>query len=276
VRYDEPDSLAPEIPLEGGDVTEGLVRCGDTVRRPRGAASDGVERLLVHLESVGFDGAPRYLSLDSKRRDVLTFVAGEVAIRPWPAWVADDSRAKSVARLVRQYDDAAMTLGVPTWAQELRPPNLPGQPLSTADHPVFVAHLDITPENVVFRHGEAIALIDFDLARPATRAEEVANMLLWWAPWMPVDDREEALRGADPFRRAALIVDAYDLDGASRARLIDVSLNIADRSWWSMRHRAETLGGGWRRMWDEGVGDRILRRRKWLTANATALGHAVV
>ena len=48
---------------------------------------------------------------------------------------------------------------------------------------------------------------------------------------MPVDDREDALHGADPFRRAALVVDAYDLDDASRSRLIDVSLNIADRSW---------------------------------------------
>jgi serine/threonine protein kinase len=180
-----------------------------------------------------------------------------------------------VARLVRRYDDEALTLGVPAWADLLTSPGLPGQPLSTADEPAFIAHLDITPENVVFGEGEATALIDFDLARPATRAEEVANMLLWWAPWMPVDDREDVLRSVDPFARARLLVDAYDLDDASRARLVDVSRNIADRSWWSMRHRAETLGGGWRRMWDDGVGDRILRRQVWLAANADALADAV-
>ena len=42
-----------------------------------------------------------------------------------------------------------------------------------------------------------------------------------------------------------------------------------------MKLRAETIGGGWQRMWDEGVGGRILRRRAWLEANAGALHRAV-
>ena len=29
-------------------------------------------------------------------------------------------------------------------------------------------------------------------------------------------------------------------------------------------HRAENFGGGWARMWSEGVGGRILRAREWL------------
>jgi hypothetical protein len=39
--------------------------------------------------------------------------------------------------------------------------------------------------------------------------------------------------------------------------------------------RAEELGGGWRRMWDEGVGERILRRREWLIENAVELNAAM-
>jgi hypothetical protein len=35
------------------------------------------------------------------------------------------------------------------------------------------------------------------------------------------------------------------------------------------------LGGGWQRMWEEGVGDRILRRAQWLRDNATELQRAV-
>ena len=206
---------------------------------------------------------------------MLTFVPGEVAIRPWPLWVGDDARAASVARLVRRYDDAVAGLGVPSWAHELTPQDPAGQPPRTAGAPELVGHLDVTPENVVFRDGRAASLIDFDLARPATRAEEVSNVLLWWAPWMPPGDREAALRDADPCSRAALIVDAYGLDAASRNRLVDTSQNIADRSWWSMRHRAETLGGGWRRMWAEGVGDKILRRQQWLADNADDLHRAV-
>lgn len=43
-----------EIPLAGGDVTEGVVRVGDTVRRPVGPHSPLVHALLTHLASVGF------------------------------------------------------------------------------------------------------------------------------------------------------------------------------------------------------------------------------
>jgi Ser/Thr protein kinase RdoA (MazF antagonist) len=135
--------------------------------------------------------------------------------------------------------------------------------------------MDVTPENVVFRDGVAVALIDFDLVRPATRTEEVGNVLLWWAPLMPMGDREPVLRDVDPFARAKVIVDAYGLADADRDLLVPVIQNTADRAWHQMKHRAEHLGGGWRRMWDEGVGDRILRRQKWLDVHDQDLRDAV-
>lgn len=273
--YAEPDPAAPEIPLLGGDVTEGLVRKGDTVRRPHGPASEPVARLLDAVAANGFDAAPRSLGIDRAGRDVLTFLPGEVAVRPWPAWVGDPARTASVARLVRRYDDAAERVGVPAWAEALVPVDPAGSPASVAGPPSLVAHLDVTPENVVFRGGEAAALIDFDLARPATRVEEVANVLVWWAPWMPAADRQEALRDVDAFERGALIVDEYGLGPGDRERLVAVSQNMAERAWHSMRHRADTLGGGWARMWGEGVGDVILRRRRWLGDHASELEDAV-
>ena len=42
-----------------------------------------------------------------------------------------------------------------------------------------------------------------------------------------------------------------------------------------MKHHAETLGGGWQRMWDEGVGDVIKRREAWLERNGAALTAAL-
>jgi hypothetical protein len=45
-----------EIPLGGGDVTEGVVRVGDTVRRPVGPHAPLVHAPLAHLESAGFEG----------------------------------------------------------------------------------------------------------------------------------------------------------------------------------------------------------------------------
>jgi Ser/Thr protein kinase RdoA (MazF antagonist) len=261
----------PEVPLLGGDVTEGLVRIGDTVRRQRGPVSEAVTHVLRHLEAVGFDGAPRFLGVDRQGRDVLSFVDGEVAGRPWPAWTADEERLASLARLLRRLHDAVAPLGVPAWASAVPAPTPEGLPDRVAGPPALIGHRDITPENVVFRAGRAVALIDFDLLGPTTRVEELTNLLLWWGAWMPEADREPALRNADPARRARIALDAYGLPEAEREALVAVSVNLADRSWHLMRWRAQQLGGGWARMWDEGVGDRILRRRAWLEQRGPAL-----
>lgn len=106
----------------------------------------------------------------------------------------------------------------------------------------LIGHLDITPEKVVFRSASAFALIDFDLIRPCTRAEEVCNLLRWWAPWMPSHDREAALRSVDPVARGALLVDAYGRDAQARDGLVDLALNSAERSWHLMKLRSESLG----------------------------------
>lgn len=273
--YVEPGQSESAAPLLGGDVTEGLVRVGDTVRRPVSDASPRVRRLLDFLQSAGFQGAPRFLGIDDSGRDTLSFVPGDTAGRPWPSWVADESSAISVARLVRAYDDAVQPLGVPGWARADDAADPLGCPGSIAGPATFLAHMDITPENVVFRDGTAVALIDFDLLRPATRAEEVANLLLWWGAWMPVADRDPVMRGVDAASRAAMLVDAYGLGPADRAKIVGVTRNAAERSWHVMRHRALTQGGGWKRMWDEGIGDKILRRQAWLAENAAVL-HAAI
>ena len=124
------DGSEPEIPLLGGDVTEGVVRVGNTVRRPVEGNSPLVHALLTHLENVGFAGAPRFLGIDSAGREVLTYIEGEVAGRPRPAWIADEDRLVSVGRLVRAYDDAAATFVVPPDAE----PD-PGPPTRRASRP---------------------------------------------------------------------------------------------------------------------------------------------
>lgn len=42
-----------------------------------------------------------------------------------------------------------------------------------------------------------------------------------------------------------------------------------------MKHIAEEQGGGWARMWQEGVGDRIKRREAWLERHGAELEAAL-
>ena len=262
-----------EVPLSGGDITEGVVRVGDTVRRPVGPHSALVHRVLRHLEAHGFDGAPRFLGLDPQGREVLSFIEGEVAARPWPAWVADETRIASVARLVRRYDDAVAAMGIPTEARvAAEPEGTPPVPVE----PVLIGHLDVTPENVVFRDGVAVALIDFDLAGPAAPVDELCNVTQWWAPLLAPEDRPMALADVDPVRRARVLADAYGASRQDRERLVTVARVRSERSWHLMRHAATTVGGGWQRIWDGGWGDVIQRRIAWLDAEGAAIRDALL
>lgn len=273
-RADEADQA--EIPLAGGDVTEGVVRVGNTVRRPAGPHSPLVHALLAHLESAGFAGAPRFLGTDSSGREVLSYIDGEVAGRPRPPWIADEARLASVGRLVRAYDDAAASF-IP--APDVLPGPVPagpaGLPPAPAYPPELIGHADITPENVVFRDGRAFALIDFDFAHPVTRAHEMFSAMMWWAPLFDPRDVDPLLREVDVPRRARILADAYGLSGTDRERVIEVGLLLTRRGWHMMKYRAKTLGGGWQRMWDEGVGDVIKRREAWLDRHAATLTAAL-
>jgi hypothetical protein len=265
-----------EIPLAGGDVTEGVVRVGDTVRRPVGPHSPLVHALLTYLESVGFEGAPRFLGIDGSGREVLSYIDGEVAGRPRPPWIADEARLASVGRLVRAYDDAAALFTPPPGAlPDPEPAGPQGIPPAPGYPPELIGHVDITPENVIFRNGRAYALIDFDLAKPATRADEMFNALLWWAPLSDPRDADPLLRHVDVPRRSRILADAYGLSGSDRERIMEVALLRTRRAWYLMKQRAQAHGGGWQRMWDEGVGDVIRRREAWLDRHAATLTAAL-
>ena len=91
------------MPLEGGNVSSGVERVGDTVRRPAGVWTPAVHALLHHLHTVGFQGAPRPLGLDEQGREVLTFIPGTVA---WPSHfhrLDPDDQLRRVALLSAEF-----------------------------------------------------------------------------------------------------------------------------------------------------------------------------
>jgi hypothetical protein len=277
-RYVEPIAAgaAVEVELPRGDVTEGVVRIGGTVRRPHQPQSYAVAGYLDHLERVGFDGSPRYLGRDAQGRDVLTYLDGDVPGDPPEAWARDDALLASVARLVRRLHTASEGYLADTgfvaphgsvWRRDLVPVTVPVPELT----PEIVTHLDVTPQNTVVRDGRAIGLVDFDLAGPAPRLLDAYNTAMHWVPLRPPVDVWPTWAGVDPAARLRLFADGYGLTVAERSGLIDLGIERAGVSWLRMKASAETLGGGWARMWDEGVGDAIRRRETWLRAERPRL-----
>ncbi|MGH9094047.1 MAG: phosphotransferase [Acidimicrobiales bacterium] len=256
-----------EIALPRGHVTEGVVRAGATVRRPHQPTSYPIAHYLDHLERVGFDGSPRFLGVDDAGRDVLTFIDGAVSGASPEPWVADEALLVSVGELLTDLHRASEGFDQ---AQTLFPPSA-GQGPGT-----LVSHLDVTPQNVVVRHGRAVALIDFDLTRRATRVDDVYNTATHWVPLADPLDVYPDWAGVDQPRRLRLLADACQLPRRQRAGLVQLGIRHADASWTRMKERAERDGGGWARMWAEGVGDRIRRRQRWLADNEQALTAALL
>jgi hypothetical protein len=137
-----------EQSLQGGYVTD-VVRIDDTVRRRPGPSADFVHRLLGLFDEAGWSGAPRYLGLDDRGREILTFVHGYV---PWESPLRSDAALAATARLVRRCHD--LTAGS-----------------ALAGGAEVVCHHDLSPKNTVYREGadgwRPVAFIDW-------------NIVLWW------------------------------------------------------------------------------------------------
>ena len=266
-----------EVPLPGGDVTEGVVRVGDTVRRPHQPQSDFVAVYLRHLERAGFDGAPQWLGVDGQGRDVLDFLPGDVPGAPPEPWACTDEVVAGVGALVRRLHDASAGFEPPpglSWFGRDTAAALPPE-LADLGPPELVSHADITPQNVVFRDGRPAALIDFDMARPTRRVLELLNTAMWWVPLQHPDDRAPAQAHVDVPARLRLLLDTYGLPTADRAELLGVADRAWKRSWLLMRAHSRQLGGGWARMWSLGAGDVIARRRLWFASERDALAAAI-
>lgn len=222
--------------------------------------------LLEHLAAVGFDGAPRYLGTDTQGREVLTYVPGHTVTPPYPDWALGEDALRSVADLLRALHDAVEGFdpGAHVW---------PG-PVPARFRTPLVTHNDPNLDNVVFRGGRAVALIDFDLASPGSRVWEVAAAARLWAPLRAEADVDDRRRGLS-LQRLGCFVDAYGLDPAERALLPEAVLASHDWIYGLVSEQAryghEAFGAYWR----DGASDRARRTRDWYLRARDDLAAAV-
>jgi hypothetical protein len=176
-----------EVPLCGGMSTPGVVRVGNTVRRPMSANAEYVHALLLHLEQCGFEGAPRYLGVDEQGREVLSYVDGFAP--PHNGFRLTEAAVRAGARLVRDVHDLT-------------------QDTKFAAGSEVACHRNLSQPNFIFRDMIPIAIIDWDTTRPGGRAANLGEF--FWAFVHPAlyGDGEPAAR----MLRAA--VDEYGFRGA--------------------------------------------------------------
>jgi hypothetical protein len=232
----------PEMPLNGGNMSSGVVRAGDTVRRPAGPWTPAVHALLTHLHDVGFHGAPRPQGIDERGREILTFIPGTVA---WPAHfhlLDGDGQLRRTARLIRDFHDAVATF--------TPPPGASWQALIPADGDEIITHNDLAPWNLVIGDHQW-AFIDWDTAAPGTRLWDLAYAAHGFAPLSanPVFQRDDA------GRRLRLIADAYGLTEQQRLDIIPLLGRRTQAMHTFLARQAAQGTQPWARLWQQGHGD---------------------
>jgi hypothetical protein len=206
----DPDDAQP---VPAGRMTTGIVRRGDRIWRPTGPWSPAVHDYLRHLDSAGFDGAPRVLAVDGDH-EVLTYLSGEVAADPaWrpghghrlPAFTRTTESLRAAGQLLRRLHDASAGFTPVSTGYRFHPhPPLPGE---------LVCHGDLGPWNTVYRDGLPVAFIDWDSAGPSRPLTDLAAAAWAFVPLAPAEQLTEAgfARPEDMAARLREFVAAYGL-----------------------------------------------------------------
>ncbi|KQY58582.1 aminoglycoside phosphotransferase [Aeromicrobium sp. Root495] len=171
----------------------GVTRIGRTVRRPTGPWTPAVHELLAYLEAQGLRGVPDVEGIDDEGREVLSYVEG----RGVPAdEVVLDSVLVEAVEWLREYHDVVEGFrpsGVRPWR---------GGEAELQDGQV-ICHHDPGAYNWIIQSGHFVAMIDWDMAGPGRRVDDLAFLVWTGIPLYRDIGVEEAARRLD------LVVEAY-------------------------------------------------------------------
>ena len=176
--------------LEDGQTGQGSVnvvhRSGNSVIRPIGNWSPAIHELLQYLEKAGFEYSPRFLGKNELNgQEQLTYVSGEVALRPWPSYMCTDSGIEQIATMLRKYHDVVANYK-PSIKAVWRLPNIKWE------EGMLIRHGDLGPWNLVWKDGILRGLIDWDLAEPGYPIDDVAQVAWYCIPLRTEDRCREA------------------------------------------------------------------------------------
>ena len=218
-------------------MSAGVVRVGATVRKPATSATPSVDHLLAYLAECGFDGAPRPLGQDDQGRQVLEYVAGDVA-HDLPALDLDG--LFRVGRLIRSLHDLTQGYAPPPWAR--------WNVVLLPDREDLVCHHDLAPWNLVIAPDRWV-LIDWDNAGPSSREWEIAYAAHGFVGLADGNDP------TDDAPRLAALVDGYGLDLAAREHLCDVLSGPVRAMWRRLVLGGETGSDPWASLHADGHAD---------------------
>lgn len=224
---DPADDLGGE--LTGGNVNT-VVRVGDTVRRTAGPWTPTIHALLAWVRAHGVSTVPTPLGIDDQGREILSYLPGQTAGWPVPAWVWEPQTAHAAGAMLRAWHDATQgfALGGAAWRMPAR-------------EPVEVICLnDVAPYNMVHDGDRLVGFIDVDMASPGPRVWDLAYLAYRIGGWC--EDMPAPTDGPAPTQRLGVLLDGYGRDVAPAVPAVMATMRdrLHDLADWTDRHARAT------------------------------------
>jgi phosphotransferase family enzyme len=250
VSDDEP------VPLRGAGLQDrGVLRIGDTVRRPSGHWRESVHHLMRHVRREGLLIVPEPLGVDDEGREVLRFVPGRDQGWPFGPEVLSDAGAGELGRLATSLREALATYECPPdarWHSRAGAPG-PGEAMQ---------HGDLGPWNLLWgRPSGVTGLLDWDLAEPGDPWYDT-GFLAWFTVPLMDDVRAHARGFAEPPDRKARLAAFARGAGLEPQRVLELGM-AAQREFAARATRTEDP---WPELRARGLGEATMADLEWTRA----------
>lgn len=236
-----------ETPFTSGESNQKVVKVGNTVRKEPSENSELVRKVMTILSSNNFQYSPKYLGIDQKGREKMTYIEGEQMNH---TEITIDLM-KQTLEVLKQFHDI-LSISELSGGQET------------------VLHTDYAPWNLIVRKGKLVGIIDFDKIKPGKRIYDVVYIC-----WNLLDIGSEDSNFTDEeiFRYLPVLVDAYGEINTSD--FVDALLSEQNRILLERELRVKKVEEGEEKEYRKGICEDIKKQIGWVERNRVNIEKAL-
>ena len=236
-----------EIPFASGESNQKVVKVGNTVRKEPSENSEFVREVMTILSSNNFQYSPKYLGIDQKGREKMTYIEGEQMNH---TEVTIDLM-KQTLEVLKQFHDI-LSISELSGDQET------------------VLHTDYAPWNLIVREGKLVGIIDFDKIKPGKRIYDV--VYICWN-LLDIGSEDSNFTEEEIFKYLPVLVEAYG--EIETSDFVDVLLSEQSRILLERELRVKEVEEEEEKEYRKGICEDIKKQIGWVERNRVNIEKAL-